>query len=104
MRVESAAMAKKKQIWQGSRRPDPNSRVGQLYDFLRAHRGQFVSIPTQFRYGGRLGQSISQLQNFYGLDIRNCRIEGNKYNFLYSCVGEWFGKDYVDYLAERIEK
>lgn len=52
---------------------------------------------------------IEMLKNFYGLDIR-CfgRAAGYKGRGSapgrWCLVGEWFGREYKDYLAERIAK
>lgn len=46
----------------------------------------------------RVNRGISDLTDYYGLDIRRVG-----YRRCMLC-GEWFGKVYIDYVAERMEK
>lgn len=41
--------------------------------------------------------TLYYLRDFYGLDIRNF---GRR---RWCLVGEWFGKEYKDYIAEKIK-
>lgn len=92
MRIESAGMAKynKPPKWL---LPKPGSRVRKLYNELFAHRGKVITLSNY----KALASEITALKDYYGCDIRNFG-RGR-----YSLVGEWVGKNYVDYVAESLE-
>lgn len=82
----------------------PQGKIGRLYDKLQANKGTAINI-TGFK-PNILKATLNQLIDFYGLDIRQTQ-RGNKRLGLqpeYTLVGEWFGRVYIDYLAERMEK
>jgi hypothetical protein len=72
-------------------RPHIGSPLGNLYDRFLASRGLPIDYSTS---AGR--SQLEQLRNFYGLDIR--RVGRSRWVL----AGEWFGRVYVDYIAERI--
>lgn len=97
MRTETAAQAK------GTKRgaccreiPHEGTRMRRVFDIFMANKGVPVDIaPSQF--GGRnKGSVVRQLTDIYGLDLR-CIRPGR-----WVLAGEWFGRHYVDYIAERL--
>ncbi len=75
-------------------RPDPDSHLGEVYDLLFASKGEAISL------SGVLGsqRAIADLTDYYGLDIRRVG------RCLYVLAGEWCGRAYIDYVAERFER
>lgn len=72
--------------------PKEGTRLRRLYDLLVSNRGKPIEVPMDSR---RFAQSmITQLVDFYGLDIR-WFARGQ-----YILVGEWVGKVYIDYLSD----
>jgi len=71
--------------------PQDGSKIREMYDFFLSRKGQVVSP----RISARLRED---LQSYYGLDIRKVG-----YGQWVLC-GEWFGKVYIDYLAEHLSK
>jgi hypothetical protein len=90
MRVETVSSMKGNASRRGHDRPSAGTKLGDLYDLFKANEG----IPIAWRQGS--GRSLEQLQDFYGLDIR-CIRSG-----IWVLAGEWFGSEYVDYIARRI--
>lgn len=86
--------------------PDEGSLIRLLWDVLHANKGRFVPVSgldTGYNKHS-LYAARGQLTDFWGLDIAyKPGKKGPKgYKEMSWClVGEWFGKDYVDYLAER---
>lgn len=76
--------------------PREGTRLRALYDLFMANKGAVINRPLtiEFDLGGI---AIEQLRNFYGLDIR-CVGYGQ-----WLLAGEWFGRVYIDYVAERHE-
>lgn len=68
-----------------------------MYDILMISKGIPVEVAL-CHWEGRHGAAtmVEQLRSFYGLDIR--KIQPGKWVL----AGEWFGKTYVDYIADRI--
>lgn len=73
--------------------PRDGTKVREVWDYFQAHKGE----PVYFQSGSN-PTIIVRLEDNYGLDIR--RLSKKKYVL----SGEWFGKVYVDYIAERMEK
>lgn len=79
--------------------PYEGTAARKAFDVLFAHKGApvFVSIAPHVR---------APLTDVYGLDLRlirrGDRRVGRKSQWL--LAGEWFGKVYVDYVAERLER
>lgn len=107
MRTESAARAKGNYCSGNVNLiPAEGSKRRALYDEFMAHKAEPI-LPESLK-GYRLGQEISSLKDFYGLDIRvfyeiRHSIKGCAYK-RYWLVGEWFGKTYIDYVATRREQ
>jgi hypothetical protein len=70
-------------------RPSSGTLLGNVYERLYAARGKPVAI----KY---CGPHLERLRDYYGLDIRRLRYGQ------YVLAGEWFGKVYVDYIAEHL--
>lgn len=105
MRTESAACAKRAGKV-NQRAPRPGTRLRELYDLFHVYRGE----PRPFIFGDKDRFKIEQLRDFYGLDIL---VLGHEKRTLpgaghgpgiWVLAGEWFGRHYVDYIAEHIEK
>lgn len=71
--------------------PTEGTKIRGVYDQFMAHRGE----PIAFTIDPRYPTAIDQLMNVYGLDIRRLR------NGHWLLAGEWFGREYVDYVAAR---
>jgi hypothetical protein len=105
MRTESAACAKRAGKV-NQRVPRPGTRLRELYDLFHVYRGE----PRPFILTRCDRILMEQLSLFYGLDIRNLgptknQIPGSgRGPSIWVLAGEWFGRHYVDYIAERIEK
>lgn len=90
--------------------PTPGTRIRRLWDKLQANRGLMVEL-TDLGYhrsttGTHLNHDLERLRDSWGLDIRVKRrggIKGRRGQLpaLYCLVGEWDGKVYIDYVAER---
>lgn len=72
--------------------PREGTRLREIYDLLQSNKG----TPTDFTCRKRDTNRIDQLRDFYGLDIRNIGYRR------WLLAGEWFGKVYIDYVAERV--
>ena len=72
--------------------PREGSYLRECYDLFLNNRG----VPIRFVERNNNRNATRQLQDYYGLDIR-C-IEPGKWVL----AGEWFGKNYVDYIAAVI--
>lgn len=90
MRTTSAAQAKGKETSPRQNAPRPGTAIRVAYDLLQANHGLPVTIRDPY------GVIKAQLQDIYGLDIRNCG------QHRYLLAGEWFGRVYIDYVAERL--
>jgi hypothetical protein len=107
MRCQTAAKAKFKSRYVGAplrERPKEGSVLRQTFDLLQANKGRTVEIVSNKSFP--IGIQIIQLENFYGLDVRLVR-QGHKgvgRLSTYVLAGEWFGRVYIDYIAERIEE
>jgi hypothetical protein len=75
-------------------RPRPGSKIGELYDLFKANEG----IPIQLTISHSKHHRLRPLIDTYGLDIR-CIRRGT-----WVLAGEWFGSEYVDYIARHIEE
>lgn len=72
--------------------PREGTEIRRAYDLLYANKGTPVKI--SFGWHSRL----ENLRNIYGLDIVKTR-KGE-----WCLIGEWFGKVYIDYVAEKVSK
>lgn len=75
-----------------------------VYDILQANKG----LPVEIEFLGHAQRCVilQYLTDFYGLDIRQAE-RGDKRTHRTSkfmLAGEWFGRVYVDYVAERLER
>lgn len=75
--------------------PREGTKLREIYDMFKAKPG----MPIRFFVDERKHACISQLQDFYGLDIR--RVDRNKRG-MWILAGEWFGSRYRDYVEERL--
>ncbi len=74
--------------------PAEGSALRELYDLFYANRGRVIEWKYNCKAAGR---TIDDLRDYYGMDIRRIR------NSRWILAGEWFGRVYIDYVAERIE-
>lgn len=82
--------------------PREGTRTRQVYDLLQANKGRPVDVGVR---GTKLGSIIRNLEDFYGLDIRwlqNGSSRTGRQTF-YMLAGEWFGRVYIDYVAEAAQ-
>ncbi len=81
------------------REPTPGSFLRDVYDLFMNNQGKLVPIhkPVDKKAADRVRSCFTQLEDYYGLDIRKVRpgytIGGPT---LYYLAGYWNGKDYVD--------
>lgn len=95
MKVESVASFKGSRVGNRKTRKDPadGTALRKLYDLFYRNKGKVIThVFTSQSYG-----ALNQLRDFYGLDIR--KIAQRKW----CLVGEWFGKDYIDYLVNKTD-
>lgn len=94
MKGMSAAEIKRGERTTRQLTPREGTKLRELFDVFQSNVGKPISVaPRNTKEGMRQRQSIDQLKNFYGMDIRHWQ-EPNYYWF----VGEWFGAVYVDFL------
>lgn len=74
--------------------PRQGTELRGVYDQLMASRGSVVPVGDLTARRNNLSGMYNLLQDYYGLDIR--RLHGG-----WLLAGEWFGRVYVDYVAER---
>lgn len=96
MRCESAASIKRQSARRRSgnrggkiqnKIPHEGTYVREVYDLFYSNKGK--TIPFTYKKDNKI--VLTQLQDFYGLDIRHmgkCK---------YCLAGEWFGRIYIDY-------
>lgn len=87
-----------------SKCPREGSSLRRLYDTLMFTKGRpCYLLNAQFGAGPNfLGNAIEQLRNFYGLDIRV--TPSGHHTRQYLLAGDWFGRVYVDYVVDRIDR
>lgn len=73
--------------------PREGTYVREVYDLFHSHKG----IPIRFIAPRPARTVLTKLSDFYGMDVRRIR------NGVYVFAGEWFGKVYIDYIAERLK-
>lgn len=99
MRVLPASHLKGKPRLPVQPKPREGTNLRALYDLFMGQRGLVIDLPIstmpQFGKPSSMGATLSQLRDFYGLDIRNLGYRR------WILAGEWFGATYVDYVAER---
>lgn len=85
------------------RAPRAGSGLRKVYDLFQANKG----MPVAFQIGdyGTGPNTISMLTDFYGLDIRRLHNGSSRVGrrSQWILAGEWFGRVYVDYVAERAQ-
>ena len=80
-------------------RPTPGTRAGDIYDRLMSSKGIPIEIGSQ-----EFMTIMVALTDYYGLDIRHVQRANKRLGLKskYVLAGEWFGRVYIDYIAERI--
>lgn len=73
--------------------PRKGTRLRAAYDLFQANKGRPIAFLSG-DFGGT--NAIAALVDYYGLDIR-CLRRGE-----WILAGEWFGRVYVDYVAQRL--
>lgn len=95
MRCQTVSQAKGKITSPHCDVPKEGTKIRALYDRFFLNKGKTIPLIGNHENLGR----INRLMDDYGLDIRHVG-RGNGYIL----AGEWFGKVYVDYIAERLEE
>jgi hypothetical protein len=101
VRVESASVAKGRRAAPTQLKPRDGTRIRAIYDLLQANKGLPIEVHLTkmcISKSGNISRAINDLSDYYGLDIR--RIGGRYGRWV--LAGEWFGRTYVDYIADRI--
>lgn len=99
--VASIKYPKRSRIQENSA-PKAGTNIRSAYDLFKQHPGE----PVEFKQFPNHITTIPKLTDYYGLDIRKVQ-QGNSRTgrpSLYMLVGEWFGRVYIDYVAQRIEQ
>lgn len=82
--------------------PREGTKLRARWDFLQANRG--LPVPMT---GGHveISNDVRAFNDFYGLDVRRVGRRNRLSNEpeIWVLAGEWFGRIYVDYIAERLE-
>ncbi len=84
--------------------PRVGTETRRIYDLLYANKGTPVRVCfSNYKCKKAKEKSVwwatlESLRNFYGLDI----IKTNRDEWC--LIGEWFGKIYIDYVAEKVNK
>lgn len=73
--------------------PKEGTKLRTVYDFFLMNRG----IPVKFSVTTINNRVVEDLQNYYGLDIRNIR------RGTWVLAGEWINGKYKDYIAEQLK-
>lgn len=92
MKTASVSQMKAPRRLEPKQYPAPDTELGRIFTYLNANRGQTVRFKVT---GGAEGRRVTDLIDYYGLDIRRVK-RGH-----WCLFGEWFGDDYVDYVAPR---
>lgn len=92
MRIESPSQAKRPRTKPLQKVPREGTKLRELYDVLEANKGIAVKLGGSIQGGRRM----ADLTDYYGLDVR-CAGRGT-----WILAGEWFGTEYVDYIARRL--
>jgi hypothetical protein len=70
--------------------PRIGTKLRSIYDLFISSKGQVIDFVAAHE------RPLSDLQDYYGLDIR--RISRGRWVL----AGEWFGRVYLDYVAEHL--
>lgn len=81
--------------------PKEGTQLRQNWDILQASRGKACTLAGTTQ---RINNEIRYLEDFYGLDIRLVQRghTSSRRVSTYVLAGEWFGRVYVDYIAEHL--
>jgi hypothetical protein len=81
-------------------RPAHGTLIGDLYERFMAAKGKPIELSTEY-----ISPRMAALTDYYGLDIRLVQRANKRKGFksTYVLAGEWFGKVYIDYIAERLQ-
>lgn len=109
MRQESAASAKGS-VAHCQLVPREGTKLRVLYDRFMTNKGLPIEMNFSEEAGRTCRRYLHDLRDYYGLDIRCLkRRGGNRCGKTpnpseWVLAGEWFGRTYVDYIAERLAK
>lgn len=81
--------------------PTEGTDLRKVYDLFQANKGVPISDSVYGVIGRHSTRAIADLTDYYGLDLRNL---GSDRHPRWTLVGEWFGRVYVDYVAERLKE
>jgi hypothetical protein len=102
MRCMSAAQVKRKNAALNPRQtPREGTQLRKVYDLFYTNKGN----PVEFQFHTFKDSCIiEKLVSFYGLDIRRIKNGNSRVgrSSQWVLAGEWFGKVYIDYIAERL--
>jgi hypothetical protein len=90
---------------QGRRQQKPRegTLLREIYDLFKANEGLPIELNVASKFRGNCCAASEQLQSIYGLDIRCLYPKcGHRKVSIWVLAGEWFGMDYVDYIARRL--
>src|SRR6266404_2959165 len=75
--------------------PREGSKIRELYDLFMANKGKIIAISLNLNGDTSSNRRKEYLQDSYGLDIRKVC------NGKWILAGEWDGKVYIDYMANK---
>jgi hypothetical protein len=81
--------------------PRSGTRTRALLDYLMEHKGRPLALSWRdfFSRYCYFRRAIADLNDYWGMDIRRvAHMKG-----FYVLCGEWHGKVYVDYVAEKLD-
>lgn len=96
MRALTVCQLKGKHARPTQKEPREGTKLRSVYDRFMANKGGLIDLAVSQHKGAVNSGDLDQLRNYYGLDIRHMGYRR------WVLAGEWFGKVYVDYVAERI--
>lgn len=103
MRILPASFYRNGRRMQNDGMPRPGGMLRKVFDFMREHKGKPVHNKALKDILGvsKLSDKskiFTDLRDFYGCDIRSVPDCHHK-----CLAGEWFGDEYVDYIAQHLE-
>lgn len=109
MRTPSVASIKNNKLGRiRQQEPREGSKLRQVYDQLTQHPGAPICLRECYPDLAKLAMAITQLQDFYGLDVRSWNALTHQRKGApagtYMLVGEYTEDgQYVDYIADKAQ-
>lgn len=99
MRCPTVNEIKRHKQFDKYQKPKEGTALRKYYDLFTENKGLPVQVAVKSTLPNAFtGVRLEQLRSRYGLDIRRLRTKE------WVLVGEWDGRVYIDYIAERMSK